>query len=310
MLCSELFKDADFLIFIFLQILKGLCWRDQEQIVMNKSKRYRLKQHHILKHLQLSQLPTRLIPIRLDLEFDGIKLRDQFTWNLNETMITPEEFAAIMVNDLVLIKEFIPLIVEQIRSQSQVYSMYLEEEFVDDGSSAEFIACTRDLPLESDNAQLEKGSKNTRLGTEENVENTLVSVDSDLNDVRVVINLDIHVGSLYLKDQFEWPLFSHTVTPEEFTTILCNDIGVSGEFIPTIAHSIREQLVLARLNFDEANVTKELIVYREEDESDWEPSVKFLNEEEKEQMLKEDDRNYRFLYSHADECDDSDNSMW
>ena len=31
-----------------------------------------------------------LVPIRLDMELDGIKLRDTFCYNRNETLITPE----------------------------------------------------------------------------------------------------------------------------------------------------------------------------------------------------------------------------
>lgn len=34
--------------------------------------------------------PEDLIPIRLDMELDGIKLRDTFCYNRNETLITPE----------------------------------------------------------------------------------------------------------------------------------------------------------------------------------------------------------------------------
>ena len=36
-----------------------------------------------------------LIPIRLDMELDGQKLRDVFTWNRNEKVITPEMFGEI-----------------------------------------------------------------------------------------------------------------------------------------------------------------------------------------------------------------------
>jgi len=41
-----------------------------------------------------------LVPIRLDLEFDGIKVRDAFCYNKNETIITPEIFAEILCDDL------------------------------------------------------------------------------------------------------------------------------------------------------------------------------------------------------------------
>ncbi len=31
----------------------------------------------------VAEAPLKLVPIRLDVELDGVKLRDQFTWNLN-----------------------------------------------------------------------------------------------------------------------------------------------------------------------------------------------------------------------------------
>ena len=37
--------------------------------------------------------PEVLVPIRLDMEIEGHKLRDTFTWNKNEQLITPEQFA-------------------------------------------------------------------------------------------------------------------------------------------------------------------------------------------------------------------------
>jgi hypothetical protein len=50
--------------------------------------RYQKRKHNSHRYWSPQQLaalattPNRLIPIRLDLEYDGIKLRDQFTWNL------------------------------------------------------------------------------------------------------------------------------------------------------------------------------------------------------------------------------------
>lgn len=41
-----------------------------------------------------------LVPIRLDMELDGIKLRDTFCYNRNEKLITPEMVAEIMCEDL------------------------------------------------------------------------------------------------------------------------------------------------------------------------------------------------------------------
>lgn len=62
--------------------------------------------------------PEHLVPIRLDIEFDGVKLRDCFTWNRCEAMITPEQFAEILCDDLDLNPiSFVPAIAQAIRQQ-------------------------------------------------------------------------------------------------------------------------------------------------------------------------------------------------
>ncbi|KAK9899160.1 SNF5-domain-containing protein [Cystobasidium minutum MCA 4210] len=50
----------------------------------------------------ISKVDECLIPIRLDLEHEGRKCSDTFTWNLNDTLITPATFADVMCEDLLL----------------------------------------------------------------------------------------------------------------------------------------------------------------------------------------------------------------
>jgi len=66
--------------------------------------------------------PEHLVPIRLDIEFDGVKLRDCFTWNRCEAMITPEQFAEILCDDLDLNPiSFVPAIAQAIRQQVEAH---------------------------------------------------------------------------------------------------------------------------------------------------------------------------------------------
>ena len=37
-----------------------------------------------------------LVPIRLDMDIEGQKLRDTFLWNRNETMLYAEQFAEVL----------------------------------------------------------------------------------------------------------------------------------------------------------------------------------------------------------------------
>ena len=48
----------------------------------------KLTKRHPLRVQHLANLPVKLIPIRLDLELEGVKLQDSFTWNLNGLLLS------------------------------------------------------------------------------------------------------------------------------------------------------------------------------------------------------------------------------
>ena len=54
--------------------------------------------------------------------------------------------------------------------------------------------------------------------------------------------MNIHVGNISLADQFEWDMSEKDNSPEEFAVKLCAELGLGGEFVTTIAYSIRGQL--------------------------------------------------------------------
>ncbi|KAI9499957.1 hypothetical protein BX070DRAFT_180274, partial [Coemansia spiralis] len=147
-----------------------------------------------------------LVPIRLDLDSDGYRLRDTFTWDLNNELIDPKWFAQGLCIDLELPSElFVSAIVQSIEDQLEDY----------------------------------------RHDTESSDGEQLVWVDDEL---RVVIRIDIIIGHIALRDQFEWDewvdgtLCSQPVTPEQVARVLCSEKALGGEFETSIAHSIREQL--------------------------------------------------------------------
>ncbi|XP_013144822.1 PREDICTED: SWI/SNF-related matrix-associated actin-dependent regulator of chromatin subfamily B member 1-A [Papilio polytes] len=72
--------------------------------------------------LENSSQKQILVPIRLDMEIEGQKLRDTFTWNKNESIITPEQFAEVLCDDLELnTVTFIPAIASSIRQQIDAF---------------------------------------------------------------------------------------------------------------------------------------------------------------------------------------------
>lgn len=71
---------------------------------------------------QISNVNELLVPIRLDMEIEGHKLRDTFVWNKNEISITPEQFAEILCDDLDLpAPSFVPAIAQSIRQQIEAF---------------------------------------------------------------------------------------------------------------------------------------------------------------------------------------------
>ena len=79
---------------------------------------------------------------------------------------------------------------------------------------------------------------------------------------------------------------------------MTTDLGIGSEFVPMIAHSIREQLCQARLNFDEALQAPLTVPRPLRDEtyaSQWAPEVHILTEEELGKLLKEKERSSRYF---------------
>lgn len=152
-----------------------------------------------------------LVPIRLDIDWEKIKIRDTFTWNLHDRVVSPDLFAEKMVEDMGLPPEqCIPLmrIVSQ-NIQEQLMDYY-PQIFMDDE------ALDPHLPYSA--------YKN--------------------DEMRIVIKLNITIGQHTLVDQFEWDINSPHNSPEEFAVHMTNDLSLSGEFTTAIAHSIREQAQL------------------------------------------------------------------
>lgn len=135
---------------------------------------------------------------------------------------------------------------------------------------------------------------------------------TDESDVRTIIKLDIQVGDMQLRDQFEWPLDPCTPhaddssvdkpvqhpTPESFARQLCADLSLGSEFVSMVAHSIREQLYQARLNPMEAQRLGELEsppVRPTDRKGGWTAQVLELTSREMDDKDKEQERERRRL---------------
>jgi SWI/SNF-related matrix-associated actin-dependent regulator of chromatin subfamily B protein 1 len=149
-----------------------------------------------------------LVPLRLDIEMDKIKLRDTFTWNLHDRITDTTTFAENLVEDFRLPPEVRPHLIQHIDRElnEQIQDFYphpyLEDEPLDPH-----------LPYSA--------YKN--------------------DEMRILIKLNITIGQHTLVDQFEWEMNNPLNSPEEFARQMACDLSLSGEFTTAIAHSIREQ---------------------------------------------------------------------
>ncbi|XP_032899296.1 SWI/SNF-related matrix-associated actin-dependent regulator of chromatin subfamily B member 1 isoform X1 [Amblyraja radiata] len=222
-----------------------------------------------------------LVPIRLDMEIDGQKLRDAFTWNMNvlpsqeyvwqiiaallygkcsslgketktvhnspEKLMAPEMFAEILCDDLDLNPlTFVPAIASAIRQQIDSY------------------------PTDS--------------------------LLDDQSDQRVIIKLNIHVGNISLVDQFEWDMSERENSPEKFALTLCSELGLGGEFVTTIAYSIRGQLSWHQRTYafsENPLPTVEIAIRNTGDADQWCPLLETLTDAEMEKKIRDQDRNTR-----------------
>lgn len=173
-----------------------------------KTQRLRLKRKEIL---QQAEQVEELVPIRLDVDWDKIRLRDTFTWNLHDRIINPDLFATQFIEDLGLAippaNPILEQVQQQIREQLNDFypQVYIEEDALDP-----------ELPYSA--------YKN--------------------EEMRILIKLNITIGPTTLEDKFEWELNNPLNSPEEFAQSLSRELSLSGEFTTAIAHSIREQCQL------------------------------------------------------------------
>ena len=156
---------------------------------------------------QADQL-EELVPIRLDIEHDKIKLRDTFTWNLHDRVTPTEIFTEMLVEDFQIPPEYQRFLFEHVhqKMQEQITDYYphvfIEEEPLD--PHLPYFAYKND-------------------------------------EMRILIKLNITIGPHTLVDQFEWEINNPLNNPEEFARQMSRDMSLSGEFTSAIAHQIREQ---------------------------------------------------------------------
>ncbi|KAG9038798.1 Chromatin structure remodeling complex protein sfh1 [Tulasnella sp. JGI-2019a] len=166
-------------------------------------------QYYLLESLEkAAKKPELLIPIRVEVETDSHRIRDCFTWNLNEELISPLAFAQTFCQDLELPNSHVDTIVNMIRAQLDEHSGIV----------------TMDVGGDQNDPKREDP------------------------DCRVILRLDVQLDNYHLVDHIEWDLCSSPsddprTTPEAFAKQLCADLGLRGESVAIIAHALHEEIL-------------------------------------------------------------------
>ena len=199
------------------------------------------------------------------------RLKDIFLWNLHETLITPDQFATILIHDLDLPSNvgLVAEISKQIRSQLEEYAgVALHPLFHSTDNSAAAngtaqsaiqgttngsgSASSTPAPTPLTNGLVNGNSTPTRtLHTNNNeIKATASPVpppadgEPEPDDTyRCVVSLNINLQNKLYPDKFEWSLLHPPGYAERFAKQTCADMGLHGEWVPAMAHAIYEAVL-------------------------------------------------------------------
>ncbi|CUA72931.1 SWI/SNF chromatin-remodeling complex subunit snf5 [Rhizoctonia solani] len=177
-----------------------------------------------------------LVPIRLEIDHDHFRLRDTFTWNLNDPVITPEVFAQCLCDDYqISSNSVVQAVAKSVTEQLQEHRAHIIEP--PSGSRRE------EVRGEMSEAEQEWWAKWRRREDVNEPEAETEEKDKETNEeLRVLVKVDVIVGTMNLTDQFEWDINDAHNSPEEFAEVYCKELGLGGEFKTAVAHAIREQV--------------------------------------------------------------------
>ena len=131
------------------------------------------------------------------------------------------------------------------------------------------------------------------------------------DEILKTIKIDLLIGNIEYKDQFEWDINNPENDPEEFAKNVCVDLGLGTEFVVPIAHAIRIQILEHQKSANNERNSYNFGIYRQPnkknvidcnnyireiftDTSEWDPEVKHLNEDEIKKFEKNEERKYRY----------------
>ncbi|KAG8678089.1 SWI/SNF chromatin-remodeling complex subunit [Ceratobasidium sp. 395] len=157
-----------------------------------------------------------LVPIRIEIDHDHYRLRDAFTWNLYDPVITPEVFTQCLCDDFQISSAtVVQAVAQSIAEQLAEHRAHIIK--VSSGPKHDIVP----------GAIGENGEE-----CHDEVDDALVDEEDKTmsEELRVLVKLDVLVGTMNLTDLFEWDINNPDNSPEEFAEVYCRDLGLGGEF--------------------------------------------------------------------------------
>ena len=268
------------------------------------------------------------------------RLKDIFLWNLHETLITPDQFATILIHDLDLPPSagLAIQVSKQIREQLEEYAgvalhplFHATDTGASNGTGMKTIQPARSRDQSSTPAKTGSGTPQPNgtngHATPSKVQLNEITVtaspqpapspnlENDPDDTyRCIVSLNINLQNKLFTDKFEWSLLHPVGVAEQFAKQTCADMGLSGEWVPAMAHAIYEAVLRLKkeacesgglvggLNGYGADIDNMAINgdagWRYDDEhlaQEWEPRIERLSKEDMEKREGDRERQLRRL---------------
>ncbi len=252
-------------------------------------------------------------------------------WNLHETLITPDQFALTLLNDLDLPSNLglATQISNQIRTQLEEYAgVALHPLFHSTTAVADLLNAAKrvrfdgsgDVPAQS----LPRSPRIQRIDrhngasprkTPSGAASPALAIVAPPNiydpddTYRCIVTLNINLQDKLYTDKFEWSLLHPPGLAEQFAKQTCADLGLAAEWVPVMTHAIYEAVLrlkkevcenggLVGGEIDNDALEDQEAGWRFDNEhlaDEWEPKIERLSKEEMEKREGDRERQIRRL---------------
>lgn len=201
------------------------------------------------------------------------RLKDSFLWNLHEALTTPDQFAKQFVDELDLPNDRKPTIISQIanqiRQQLEEYAgVALHPLFHSanspavqgtsakpgllassrEGTSTPIVPATNGTSTPRTNGASQAEGTQTPAAIPNGISAKATALPSEElhnpdDTYRCIVTLNINLMNRLYTDKFEWSLLHPPGFAEMFAKTTCADLGLSGEWVNAMTHSIYEAVL-------------------------------------------------------------------